>query len=112
MRDEPLSRLMPTNGYGGIRLNLAAGKYWIEGLVTAVGRGNRLSTRDKQDTQRIPPGGTPGYWLATIRGGWRARDNILFTAAVENLVNQEYRAHGSGQNEPGVNLVLGAEIRF
>ncbi|MFK5923866.1 MAG: TonB-dependent receptor [Verrucomicrobiota bacterium] len=112
IRDEPLSRLMPTNGYGGVRLDLADGKYWIEGLVTAVGRGDRLSTRDIRDTQRIPPGGTPAYWLATLRGGWQARDNILLTAAVENLADQAYRAHGSGQNEPGINVVLGAEIRF
>ena len=112
MRDEPLSRLMPTNGFGGIRLELADGLCWIEGLVTAVGREDRLSTRDKRDTQRIPPGGTPGYWLVTVRGGWQALDNILITAAVENFFDQEYRAHGSGQNEPGINLVLGAEISF
>ncbi len=112
IRDEPLSRLMPTNGYGGIRLDLADGQCWLEALITAVGRGDRLSTRDIRDTQRIPPGGTPGYWLATIRSGWQARENILITAAVENLTDQDYRAHGSGQNEPGINLILGAEIRF
>ncbi|NOX98457.1 MAG: TonB-dependent receptor [Verrucomicrobia bacterium] len=111
-RDEPLSRLMPTNGYGGVRFDLADGRCWVEGLVSAAGRGDRLSTRDLRDTQRIPPGGTPGYWVATVRGGWQASDNILITAAVENLADQEYRAHGSGQNEPGINVVLGAEIRF
>ena len=112
IRDEPLDRMMPTNGYGGVRLDLADGQCWVEALVTAVGRGDRLSTRDIRDTQRIPPGGTPGYWLATIRSGWQARDNILLTAAVENLADQDYRAHGSGQNEPGINFVLGAQIRF
>ena len=111
LRDEVMSRLMPTNGFGGIRLDLADG-IWIEGLVTAVGRGDRLDSQDRLDTQRIPPGGTPSYWLATLRGGCRVRDNILLTAAVENIFDEEYRAHGSGQNEPGVNFVFGAEVRF
>jgi hemoglobin/transferrin/lactoferrin receptor protein len=77
-----------------------------------VGRGDRLNTEDTLDTQRIPPGGTPSYWLATLRGGWEVRDNVLLTGAVENMIDEEYRAHGSGQNEPGVNFVFGAEIRF
>ncbi len=112
LRDEALSRLMPTNGYGGVRLDFADGRCWVEGLVTAVGRGDRLSTRDRRDTQRIPPNGTPGYWLATLRGGWQVCDGLLLTAAVENLFDQEYRAHSSGQNEPGINVVLGGEIEF
>lgn len=112
LRDEPLDRLMPTNGYGGVRLDFADGRCWLEGLVTAVGRGDRLSTSDQLDTQRIPPHGTPGYWLATLRGGWQVCDGLLLTAAVENLFDQEYRAHGSGQNEPGINVVLGGEIKF
>jgi len=87
-------------------------KLWLEGLVTVFGKGDRLNTRDSRDTQRIPPGGTPDYWLATVRGGYWFRDNILLTAAVENIFDEAYRAHGSGQNEPGRNFVFGAEIHF
>jgi len=112
LRDEPLSRLMPTNGFGGVRFDLCDGKAFVEGLVTAVGRGDRLNTRDTRDTQRIPPGGTPSYWLGTIRGGYQVFDNFLLTGGVENLFDEAYRAHGSGQNEPGRNFVIGAEIRF
>ncbi len=112
LRDEVLSRVMPTNGYGGVRWDLHDGHFWIEGLVTAFGPGDRLSTRDRRDTQRIPPGGTPSYWLATLRSGYWLRENVLFTAAVENIFDEEYRAHGSGQNEPGLNFIFGAEIRF
>ncbi|MEZ5303384.1 MAG: TonB-dependent receptor [Verrucomicrobiales bacterium] len=110
--DEPLSRLLPTSGYGGARFEFADGRAWIETQVTAAARADRLSSSDVRDTQRIPPGGTPGYWIATLRGGCRVTDNILLTAAVENIFDEEYRAHGSGQNEPGTNFVFGAEIRF
>ncbi|MEM7010159.1 MAG: TonB-dependent receptor [Verrucomicrobiota bacterium] len=111
LRDEVLSRIMPTNGHAGLRWDVND-KLWIEGLVTAVGPGDRLSTRDRRDTQRIPPGGTPSYWLGTLRSGYQVKDGFLVTAAVENIWDEEYRAHGSGQNEPGVNFVFGAEIRF
>lgn len=110
-RDEVLSRLMPTNGHGGIRWEISD-RLWIEGLVTAVGPGDRLSTSDRRDTQRIPPGGTPSYWLATLRSGFEVKEGFQVTAALENIFDEEYRAHGSGQNEPGMNFVFGAEIRF
>jgi len=111
-QDEVLSRLMPLNGHGGIRWESESGDWWVEGLVTAFDRADRLNTRDLGDTQRIPPGGTPGYWLATLRSGWRICDDFLITSGVENIFDQAYRAHGSGQNEPGISFFIGAEIGF
>jgi hemoglobin/transferrin/lactoferrin receptor protein len=32
--------------------------------------------------------------------------------ALENVLDQDYRIHGSGINEPGRNLVLTAAYRF
>lgn len=112
LRDEVLSRILPANGYLGLRWEPEAGPFWAEGLVTGVAHAVRLNSSDMRDTQRIPPGGTPGYWLATLRGGWRATDHVQFTAALENIFDEEYRVHGSGLNEPGFNAVIGAEIRF
>lgn len=39
-------------------------------------------------------------------------NQILVTSGVENLFDKAYRAHGSGQNEPGVNFYIGTEIVF
>lgn len=111
LRDEVLSRLLPINGYGGARWDVTD-RFWVEGLVSAFAHADRLSTSDIRDAQRIPPGGTPGYWLATARAGFQVNEDILVTAAVENIFDQAYRAHGSGQNEPGVNFVFGLEVRF
>jgi hemoglobin/transferrin/lactoferrin receptor protein len=85
---------------------------WLELFGTAAARQDNLSTRDRADTQRIPPGGTPGYATLTLRGGWQVTDSLLFTAAIENLTNEDYRIHGSGQNEPGINFILGASVEF
>lgn len=112
LKEEVLSRILPTNGYLGARWESTDKRLWIEGITRIVDRTDRLSTSDIRDTQRIPPGGTPGYNLWTLRSGWHATDRITLNTAVENIFDEAYRAHGSGQNEPGVNLILGAEVKF
>ncbi len=32
--------------------------------------------------------------------------------ALENLLDENYRVHGSGQNEPGRNFILSLDYRF
>ena len=94
LKEEVLSRVMPTNGFAGVRRESRDERFWLEGIVRIVDRADRLSTRDLRDTQRIPPGGTPGYSVATIRSGWQAADNISITSGVENIFDEAYRAHG------------------
>jgi len=109
---EPIDRLMPPTGIVGVRWDHPGRAIWVEALVTAAGKQDDLSTRDRADTQRIPPDGTPGYTVLTLRGGWRLSRNLTITAAVENITDEEYRIHGSGQNEPGRNFVLALDGTF
>lgn len=110
-RREPISRLMPITATTGLRWN-ATDRCWIETLVTMADKADKLCTSDKNDTQRIPPGGTPGYGVFTVRGGYRITDQFRLSAAVENICDANYRIHGSGLNEPGRNLVVAAEFTF
>ena len=71
---------------------------------------DKLSTRDEGDTSRIPPGGTPDYFVLHVRGGWRIAENVSLNASLENLTDEDYRVHGSGQNMPGMNLILGLTV--
>jgi len=109
--EEPISRLMPTQGFGGLRWQVCD-TVRLEGLVYAADRQDRLNSADVLDTQRIPPGGTPGYTTATFRGLWTPDLKTTISAGVENAFDEAYRIHGSGQNEPGVNFVFGFERKF
>ncbi len=109
---EPIDRLMPPTGIVGLRWEHPHKKCWAEALMTIADRADDLSTRDRTDTQRIPPDGTPGYTVFTVRGGWEVARDLTLTAAVENITDQEYRIHGSGQNEPGRNFVVALDWRF
>lgn len=110
---EPVSRLMPWTGSLALRWEEPSRRrWWAEVLAFAAARQDRLASADKADTERIPPGGTPGYDVYTVRGGWRVNDRLGIALAVENLADRDYRVHGSGINEPGRNVWVTAECRF
>jgi hemoglobin/transferrin/lactoferrin receptor protein len=109
---EWLSRVMPLSGEVGLRWEAPSKKFWVEGITLLADKADKLSSGDLADTQRIPPGGTPGYAVFTLRGGWRINQHFTLTAACENVFNKDYRVHGSGLNEPGRNFVVAAEARF
>jgi hemoglobin/transferrin/lactoferrin receptor protein len=109
---EPLDRLMPVRIYFGGRWEPPATKYWFEALLSAADKQDELSTRDRADTDRIPAGGTPGYGLVTLRGGWRSMAGWRVSVAAENLFDKNYRIHGSGVNEPGRNFIVSVFYTF
>lgn len=111
-RKEPLSRTMPGTLQLGLKWKLPSEKVWVEASTALVQRQERLSSADKNDTQRIPPGGTPGYAVCHLRGGWRPCRNVELAAAIENITDEDYRVHGSGMNEPGRNFIFSADFRF
>lgn len=100
-----LSRIPPLMGSLGVRWTHPSGKWWTEARVLAADKADHLSSSDKRDTSRIPPGGTPGYYCASLHAGWNISSSLQWTVAVENLTDQTYRMHGSGVNEPGIGLV-------
>lgn len=111
-KDSPIDKMQPATGLIGIRWTHTSKKYWAEGLVTMVRHQHRLSPGDKLDTQRIPPGGTPGYAVVTLRGGVKINDHVTVSASLENLGDKDYRVHGSGQNESGLNAILAIDAGF
>ncbi len=111
-RREPVSRLLPTTLRLGLKWQRADARYWGEIAGEAAEKADRLSTSDRRDTQRIPPGGTPAYAVLHLRGGARLSESLRLTAALENVLDADYRIHGSGFNEPGRNLVVALEGKF
>jgi len=109
---EPLSRLMPLTGLLGIRWVSEDDSWWVEGTLTMVKRQDKLSARDAGDTQRIPVGGTPGFSVISIRGGKELFDDCDLFLGLENIADKDYRNHGSGQNEPGLNAIMGLDWKF
>lgn len=125
--DEPVRGIPPAQGLAGVRVEWKRGRYWVEGVGQFVRDQDRIAAADLTDP-RIPPGGTPGYEVYHFRAGARF---ALFRAAaplregapekdydaevalaIENLLDRDYRVHGSGVNGPGTNAVLTLGLRF
>jgi hemoglobin/transferrin/lactoferrin receptor protein len=104
--EDNVSRLMPLSGQLGLRYEPVHSDWWIEGVLVGADKANDLSIQDQGDTQRIPPGGTPGYVVAHLRSGWRLSENGTLGVVLENLTDEDYRVHGSGSNMPGLNLIV------
>ena len=109
---EPISRLSPLNGVLGVRWQTTDRRFWIRAWAVLVDRQDRLNTRDMNDTGRIPPGGTPGYSVFNIEAGFALDESKRFFASVENITDKNYRVHGSGLQEPGINVIIGAAFTF
>lgn len=108
---EPI-RTMPLTAYTALRWESESRRFWAESAERASEDEDRLTQVDRDDPQRIPPGGTPGYAVTDLRCGWRVKQGLSLVAACENVLDKDYRIHGSGSNEPGRNFILSAEYRF
>ncbi len=108
--DEPMTRQLPLTGSLALRWTSESEKFWVEGRVLAAAKEDRITAADQAaDNQRIPTNGTPGYIVTSLRAGWQATENLHLTAAIENITDEDHRNHGSGQNEPGLNAILGVK---
>ncbi len=113
VESEPPSRLPPIHALVGVdwRPSFFEG-FWARFDAEIVGRADRLSPRDRADTQRIPPGGTPGYTIYNLRFAYDVNENLKVFLHLENLTDKNYRIHGSGSNEAGFSAVAGFHLRF
>ena len=109
---EYIDRMMPLTVQAGVRWEDRASGMWAEFLGVWADDADKLSTRDEQDTERIPPGGTPHYVVFDIRTGYAVNESLDLRLAVENITDEDYRIHGSGYNRPGTNVVFGLTWSF
>jgi outer membrane receptor protein involved in Fe transport len=102
---EPADRVPPLNGR--LYLEFDNGKDWhYDGWIQYSGQQDRLSARDIRDI-RINPAGTPGWGILGVRGRWNPNQSWQLTITADNLLDKQYRTHGSGLDASGRNLSLG-----
>ncbi len=109
---EPLSRLAPPMLNTGLDWKSRDEK-WKAGLAIQLAlRADHLNEQDRNDTQRIPPGGTPGYFKIDAYTNYAWNDHLNIQLGINNILDEAYRIHGSGLNEPGFGLNIGVTTSF
>lgn len=107
------TRLLPLSGSIALRWDDPSAKFWVEGRILAAAGEDRIDPVDQAaDDQRIPTNGTPSYVVASLHAGWHVNEHLDLTCGIENLTDEDYRNHGSGQNEAGINGILGVKVKW
>lgn len=106
------SRTMPDSYNSQLQWQSDNRQYSVSLLVSHRPKATRLSPGDFADVERIPPGGTPAYTLVSLRTAWQLPDELELYANGNNLLNEAYRSHGSGTNEPGRGITVGLNWRY
>jgi hemoglobin/transferrin/lactoferrin receptor protein len=110
-RNEPYSRIPPTQGILGLRSREERGRQWLDLYTALVRHQDRYAAQNNIDA-RFPLGGTPGYGTLNLRLGTtfgrQARHRI--SVSLENITDRAYRVLGSGVDGPGFNAIFGYEF--
>lgn len=108
-RFEPVRRIPPLNGRLYLQYTAPFGaRFQAEYL--GAGKQYFLAQGDRDDN-RIPKGGTPAWNILNFFAGYKWK-SLAFQAGVHNLLNADYRLHGSGVNGPGRSAWLGVDWTF
>ena len=110
--EDTIRRLNPLSAALALKWTDPDERYWISARLQAATRQDNLSSLAASDTQRIPVNGTPSYLTSSIYAGWQVTDSLLLNLALENLTDEDYRIHGSGQNQPGRNATISAKFEW
>jgi outer membrane receptor protein involved in Fe transport len=101
-KNEPVRRIPPLFGRAAIDYSLK--RWWVSLEWLAAGRQTRLAAGDKDDN-RIPKGGTPGWNIFNLSTSYEM-NHISAGLTFQNLLNRDYRYHGSGINGYGRSVLL------
>jgi outer membrane receptor protein involved in Fe transport len=106
-KNEPVRRIPPL--FGRVVIEYRHSNCWGNIEWLAASKQDRLAQGDKDDN-RIPDGGTPGWNIFNVNTGytWKFLD---FELRMQNLLNKDYRYHGSGVNGYGRSALLTVRVK-
>ncbi|MBY0480293.1 MAG: TonB-dependent receptor [Chitinophagaceae bacterium] len=99
-KNEPMRRVPPFNGRILLKYSKQFWNIYLEDQF--AGKQTRLAQGDKDDN-RIPVGGTPGWNVINLYSSIQVK-SMQIQIGLGNLLNADYRMHGSGINSIGRNF--------
>ncbi len=107
-KKEPMRRIPPFNGSAQIKYN---NQKWFGAFeLLCAAKQHRLAQGDKDDN-RIPVSGTPGWQVMNLYAGYKL-GVMKWNLGVQNLLDKDYRTHGSGINGVGRSAWLSCSVQL
>lgn len=105
-KNEPMRRIPPLNGSSMVKYR---SQHWFGAIeFLYASKQDRLAQGDKDDN-RIPIRGTPGWEVVNLYAGYQFQ-HLKLNLGLQNLLNEDYRTHGSGINGVGRSAWLSASL--
>jgi outer membrane receptor protein involved in Fe transport len=108
--ETPGDRIPPLNGRLGLRW-AATPRWAFDTWAMFAGEQDRLSPRDRLDP-RIDPNGTPGWVTLNARARWQINAALALGLQLTNLLDEDYREHGSGIDAAGFGVGAWIDVAF
>ncbi len=105
-KHEPMRRIPPLNGQIGLEYRKR--HFFVHPEFLFAQNQSRLAQGDKDDN-RIGPNGTSAWNIINLYSGYEYKF-IFMNITVQNILNRDYKTHGSGIN--GVGRSLWATLKF
>ncbi len=107
-KNEPLRRIPPFNGR--LMSSYRSDKWFAAVEFQFAAAQKRLAQGDKEDN-RIPAGGTPGWQVLNVYAGYKISIAHI-KLGIQNILDEDYRTHGSGINAVGRSAWLSLNFDF
>jgi outer membrane receptor protein involved in Fe transport len=118
----PMRRIPPIFGYGGLRYNPGKGRFvrfsarWAlsqEELHPSDLKDHRICQTDPYSGVLNPEcSGTPGWLSLDLDAGIELDSHLSIFLSGHNLLDRQYRTHGSGFFAPGIDVRVSARVQF
>lgn len=110
--DYPMDHIPPVFGRTGIDYskNKIRVSFWTQ--FNGWKRLNDYNKLGEDNLQYATALGTPAWMTLNIRGSYRLSNYLTLQAAVENILDTNYRVFASGISAPGRNLSITARVKF
>jgi hemoglobin/transferrin/lactoferrin receptor protein len=108
--DVPLGHIPPL--FGRTSLTYRRDRFFIEGWVVYQGWKHLedFSPYGEDNEGEAMEEGFPAWWTANLKGGITLGKHLDLMLALENLLDQFYKAYASGISAPGRNFILTARF--
>lgn len=107
-KNEPLRRIPPLNGR--VAATYKIGNFFSSAEFLFASKQDRLAADDISDN-RIPAGGTHGWEVVNLYAGYQIK-SVKLNAGLQNILDEDYRTHGSGINGVGRSAWIAVNYSF
>lgn len=107
-----LDHIPPIFGRTGIQLNFKKLNAEVYAFYNGEKKLEDYRLKAEDNEVYATAAGMPAWWTLNIRAGYKFRENVTLQAALENILDVNYRVFASGISSPGRNFIVTLRVNL